>query len=93
MNANIQAAHDAYRKAATHLRDVVALEFPVGSIVEAKLGSATIRGRVVDHTSTWWYQPGTFQIRNLKTNKERVVDPRSKIQNVTLISLSESTQP
>lgn len=70
------------------LCDVVREELPTGTIIEATLGSARIRGEVVDHHNGWSaWGAGDITVRNLKTGKLRSVTPHYEGHELKVISI------
>ncbi|OQS32108.1 hypothetical protein [Chromobacterium haemolyticum] len=52
--------------------DAVEAEYPVGTIIQAKIGRATITAQVKRHRG--WGRPGVIVITNLKTRAEREIN-------------------
>jgi hypothetical protein len=76
----------AHTTACKGLAEAVEKCYPVGAIVEATLGIATVRGEGVRHYGSWsTYRLGCFDMVNLRTGKERTVNPLSELQKVKLI--------
>lgn len=81
----LQKLHDAHKAAAEALCRGAEEAYPVGTIVAATLGGNRITGEVISHAACWWYGPGHFAIRNLKTGKVRGINPFYESADVSLI--------
>ena len=79
----LREEHEAAAKA---MCDAVAEEYPVGTVVDARIHHHMVRGEVVGHNTAWWYEPGAMTIRNLKTNKTRRFNPTYQNAEVEIVS-------
>lgn len=68
---NVKLARAAHEAAAKALIEAAKAAYPVGCVVGLTLGRCRIWGKVVGHSDSWWYDPGTVRVRNVVTGKER----------------------
>lgn len=79
----LSAAHDHAREA---LCRGVEEELPLGTIIEATLGNARIRGEVTGYGSTWsCHSAGCVWVRNTRTGKTRRVYPALDTEAVRVV--------
>ena len=90
MNCNLEqlvrlsAKHDEAREAWCQ---AVQEELPRGTIIEATLGNARVRGEVTGYGSDWsCVSAGCVYVRNVRTGKSRRVWPTLDTEDVRVIS-------
>jgi len=77
----------AFRQACKNLCDATAEELPVGTVIDATLGRARIRGEVVSHSKGWSvHYAGSVMVRNSATGKIRRVTPNYEGHAMRIVS-------
>ncbi|HEV7405207.1 MAG TPA: hypothetical protein VGO11_19845 [Chthoniobacteraceae bacterium] len=69
--AAIAAAYKKSRKATEALMAEVKRAYPLGCLVQVKLGRAKIEAEVIGHSDAWWYSPSEVRVRNRRTGTVR----------------------
>lgn len=67
----ILLAKKHYKQAAEELIAATKEEFPMGLRLVIRLGNAIVDGEVTGYSDSWWNDPGTVYIKNLRTGKTR----------------------
>lgn len=63
----------AHQEAAEAIVAEVKRLFPIGTHIDVLIHQKWIRAEVTGHGESWWYQPGSLILRNLKTQRQRKV--------------------
>jgi hypothetical protein len=71
MNNRVERAMRRHKEAAEQLIEVVKQVHPIGSIVTVSIGRSVFQAEIIDHSESWWCNPGTMKGRNMKTGKIR----------------------
>lgn len=80
------------REASRAMCEAAQAMLPIGTVLEATLGRSRVRGEVIGHAEgSSAYYAGSVAVRNLKTGKIRRVTPHDEDQEVTVISLPQTT--
>ena len=81
----LKKVHNAHKATGLKLIEAVKAEYPVGTIIQAKLGKAVITATVTGYCEYWFYEPGVLYVHNLKTGRSRVVNPLCEAHDVQIV--------
>ena len=71
MNSKIEQARKEHQSAAENLMVVIKKQYPVGTIIDVKLGGHILEIEVTGYSQSWWHSPGYIRGTNINTLNSR----------------------